>query len=192
MKVIWANAAAINPKDFTCGFCQKLVASASGFYSSVAATGSGSPFCLRICPNCTMPTLFTPSGQTPGASYGEAVEHLPENIGKTYEEARKSYTAGAYTSSVLMCRKMLMNIAVEKGAKAGETFAFYVSYLASHHYVPPGSETWVGHIRGKGNEATHEIHLMSQEDAQELLTFTSMMLKFIYEFPGKIASKKAP
>ena len=82
-----------------------------------------------------------------------------------------------------------MNIAVEKGAKKGESFLFYVSYLADKGYVPPNGKSWVDHIRTKGNEAAHEIELMSQDDATELIQFAEMLLKFIYEFPSKIPTK---
>jgi len=81
-----------------------------------------------------------------------------------------------------------MNIAVDKDASTGKSFMEYVDYLATHHYVPPGGEEWVGHIRDKGNEATHEIRLMSKEDAETLIEFTEMLLKFVYEFPAKVKS----
>jgi hypothetical protein len=48
----------------------------------------------------------------------------------------------------------------------------------------------VDHIRTKGNEATHEIVLMTKADAEELIAFTEMLLKFVYEFPAKVPSKK--
>lgn len=79
-----------------------------------------------------------------------------------------------------------MNIAVSKGAEEGKSFASYVDYLAKKGYAPPGSEEWVDHIRKKGNEATHEIPHMTLDDAKELITFSEMLLKFIYEFPKRI------
>jgi hypothetical protein len=79
-----------------------------------------------------------------------------------------------------------MHIAVEKGAPVGKTFLEYVGYLAQKGYVPPGGEGWVDHIRVKGNEANHEIKAMAETDAADLITFTEMLLKFIYEFPAKV------
>ena len=79
-----------------------------------------------------------------------------------------------------------MNIAVAQGAKPGDTFVKYVEYLAGKGYVPPNGQGWVDHIRKKGNEANHEIVLMSKSDADELILFIEMLLKFIYEFPNKI------
>ena len=59
-------------------------------------------------------------------------------------------------------------------------------YLADNGYVPPNGRGWVDHIRKKGNEATHEIALMQQGDAEELISFVEMLLKFIYEFPARV------
>lgn len=81
-----------------------------------------------------------------------------------------------------------MNVAVAQGAKANQPFMAYVEYLASNGYVPPKGRGWVDHIRKKGNEATHEIALMTKPDAEELISFVEMLLKFIYEFPSKIPS----
>ncbi len=36
-------------------------------------------------------------------------------------------------------------------------------------------------LRTKSNEANYEITLMSKEEAERLITFVEMMLKFIYE-----------
>jgi len=85
-----------------------------------------------------------------------------------------------------------MHLAVSLGAAQGEPFINYVQYLADNHYVPPGAKGWVDHIRKKGNEANHEITLMVQADAEELLAFVQMLLKVIYEFPASVQKKEAP
>lgn len=184
----WHQIQTLQSKKYICGWCQTLVASDGGYHGSTASKA----WWVMICPHCEKPTSFIDGSVVPGTPFGDNVEHLPENIKATYEESRKAYTAGAYTASVLMCRKMLMNIAVDKGAKAGDTFKSYIGFLSSNHLVPPGSDDWISHIKDKGNEATHEIHLMNKEDAEELLSFTSMLLKFIFEFPGKMKQRTAP
>jgi hypothetical protein len=87
-----------------------------------------------------------------------------------------------------------MHIAVAKGAQPGESFVSYVQFLADHNYVPPDARGWVDHIRTKGNEANHEISIMSRADAEELLSFIEMLLRIIYEFPAAIQRrlKKSP
>jgi len=95
-------------------------------------------------------------------------------------------TAASFTSAVLTCRKLLMHIAVERGAEEGKSFHQYVEYLAQKGYVPPDGKGWVDLIRTKGNEANHEISIMSKSEAEELITFLEMLLKFIYEFPARV------
>ncbi len=85
-----------------------------------------------------------------------------------------------------------MHVAVEKGAAPGRSFLEYVEYLAQKGYIPPDGKGWVDHIRQKGNEANHEIKVMTAQDAGDLITFLEMLLKFIYEFPAKVAPPPAP
>jgi hypothetical protein len=144
---------------------------------------------LYVCPHCDAPSYFANAEQVPGVAPGAEVKHLPDGIEKLYREARKAVSVGSSTAAVLAARKLLMHIAVEQGAKGGENFLTYVNYLAEKGFVPPNGRGWVDHIRAKGNEANHEIVLMTPEDASELLAFVEMLLKFIYEFPNRIPKK---
>jgi hypothetical protein len=142
---------------------------------------------IYVCSHCDRPTYFDPYGAPlPGVSFGESVTHLPQNIEALYNEARRCTSAAAYTASVLLSRKLLMNIAVSQGADPGQSFITYVEFLANNGFVPPNGKGWVDHIRKKGNEATHEIAIMNEGDAQDLISFLEMLLKFIFEFPNKV------
>ena len=79
-----------------------------------------------------------------------------------------------------------MHVAVDLGAKEGDSFFGYVDYLASEGYIPPNGREWVDEIRKRGNEANHEIVMASESDAMQLLDFIEMLLKFVYEFPSRI------
>jgi hypothetical protein len=85
-----------------------------------------------------------------------------------------------------------MNIAVSQGAPAGQTFMAYVDYLANNGYIPPNGRNWVDYIRQRGNEATHEIPQMTDDEAAKLITFSEMLLKFIYEFQHHVNPAPAP
>ena len=179
----WLQPIAIASHKFQCGYCDSIVASVKGWFC-VTKQGSRTGEVL-ICPHCNFPTFFDGEKHYPSAAPGESVKHVPQNVNGLYEEARASTGAGAPTAAVLALRKLLMNIAVDKGAPPGISFQKYVDYLAQMHYVPPNGNEWVDTIRNKGNEATHEIVIMSQSDAEELINFAEMLLKFIYEFPIK-------
>jgi len=151
-------------------------------------TNPASQWHIYVCPNCDKPTFFDHDRQFPGVAPGNEVGHLPDDLKQLYREARNCCSVSAFTASVLASRKMLMNIAVAHGAKEGASFVTYIDHLAASGFIPPNGKGWVDHIRKKGNEATHEIKLMPQTDTDELITFIEMLLKFIYEFPGRIPS----
>lgn len=147
---------------------------------------------VYICHHCDKATFFDLAGnQTPGVTYGVEVKHIDDSkIKELYNEARKCFSTNSFTAVVLSCRKILMHIAVSRGAPVGKRFIEYVEYLSKENYIPPGSKDWVDHIREKGNEANHEIKIMSEEEAENLLSFIQMLLKIIYEFPANINTKK--
>lgn len=185
MEADWKNIARIDNNVFVCGFCGTKVTSQEGYYDGYRGLH------IWICP-CGRPTYFDESGhQYPGYPFGNKVEGIDaKEVGELYEEARRCTSAQAYTAAVLACRKLLMHIAVEKGAQAGKPFIEYVEYLSDNHYVPTDAKEWVDQIRKRGNEANHEIVLMTQKDTEELIGFTEMLLRFIYEFPHKIGKSK--
>ena len=184
----WYQITTLNPRQFACGHCGRAVASKEGYFTQEKVQGEQA--LIYICPNCTKPSYFHRDSQIPGVAPGEEVSHLPPDIEALYKESRNAVSIGAPTAAVLACRKLLMNIAVAQGAKPGLTFMAYVEHLAVSGYVPPNGKGWVDHIRTKGNEATHEIQLMTKADAEELIAFSEMLVKFIFEFPNRVPPKR--
>ena len=186
-KYIWKNANEIPSFSYKCGYCGESVAPDNGWVAHPATGGQPIGF-IYICHYCTKPTFRDASNnQHPGVTFGEQVDGIEDKtLVSLYDEARNAMSVNSYTLVVLSCRKLLMHIAVSKGADTGKSFVYYVEYLSDNHYIPPGAEDWVDHIREKGNEANHEINIMDEDDAELLLSFIEMLLKVIYEFPTKI------
>jgi hypothetical protein len=187
-KLNWQSAQTLGSKSYICGYCNKPIASEKGYWALWKGSLKSDVY---ICHYCSSPTFFDirDNTQTPGQRYGNIVEHVPQEISDLYNEARECTSCNSYTAAVLCCRKLLMNIAVSKGAKEGLKFIEYVNFLTEKGFVPPDSNEWIDHIRNKGNEANHEIKLMDAEDAQELIGFIEMILKFIFEFPAIMKNK---
>ncbi|MGP7817758.1 DUF4145 domain-containing protein [Niallia sp. 01092] len=190
----WKNVSLIQGVSYLCGHCGKDIGPSIGYECVTDRYTGATSGEIYICPNCNKPTYLLKDAfggrimeQVPGPMLGQDIEFLPENINSIYNEARNCIAVNAYTSAVLSCRKLLMNIAVSKGAEEGKKFIQYVSYLKDNHYLPPERDSWVDHIRKKGNEATHELPNSTKEDAEELLTFSEMLLRFVYEMPGRMA-----
>lgn len=181
----WQQTCEIAARQYKCGYCDKEVVSNKGYYTTGGREG------IWLCPR-GHPTFFDSEGnQYPSCAFGRGVDSISsKEVNDLYEEARRCMSVRAYTSAVLACRKLLMNIAVDKGAPTRKSFMNYVDYLSAKNYVPPDGKEWVDHIRAKGNEATHEILLMSREDAEALIEFTEMLLKVVYEFPAKVKSRR--
>lgn len=189
-KYLWQNQNDLPSRGYTCGYCNRPLASAKGWFG-VLEHNQAYRASVYICHHCTSPTFIDHDGQQwPGVVFGNPVQEIPEQtVADLYQEARTATGAGAYTAAVLCCRKLLMHIAVAKCAPVGQSFAAYVDYLAANHYISPDAKDWVDHIRQKGNEANHEIAIMSADDAKDLLAFSEMLLKTIFEFPATIRKK---
>lgn len=185
---VWQAPGGIPQFSFDCAYCGDRVNSTSGWQLiSIATNKPGVRAAIRICPGCLGPNVFgSQDDRYPGIGFGSPVPGLPRDLDSLYEEARSSASAGAYTAAVLVCRKMLMNIAVTEGAAEGKKFIEYVQYLSDKNFVPPNGTAWVDYIRTRGNEATHEINLMTETDAKALIIFLEMLLRFIYEFPKMV------
>jgi len=185
----WRNRETQPSRKFHCGHCGEYVSSDQGYHTD---TIDPTAF-IYLCHECGRPTYFdtdSEATQIPGASYAAHVAGIPDvEVTNLYDEARNCIGIGAFTSAVLASRKLLMHIAVAEGAQPGQTFIHYIEYLSDNHYVPPKAKGWVDHIRQKGNEANHEIVTMSEDDAKDLIKFSEMLLKIIYEFPSAVGRK---
>lgn len=176
----------IGQTNYECAYCGTLVGpnmAFTGVENSVRR-----PIQIRICPNCTQPTYFDAwDSQTPAPRMGRDVKGINDvGVENLYREARDCTSVKAFTATALLCRKILMNMAVQNGAKPDGSFAFYVDFLNDNHYVPVRGKTWVDKIRVKGNEAAHEIPSITEEDAKQVMQFVEMLLRFNYELPESV------
>jgi hypothetical protein len=187
----WRTLQDLPNESFVCGFCNTKVSSIKGYKLAHNSDASGHQIGgLYVCPNCGGPSFFSPGGSRyPTPALGNPVQHVPPDLYALYEEARRSSSQNCFTGAVLLCRKMLMNIAVQQGEAEGLKFIEYVNYIADKGFVPPNGKHWVDHIRKKGNEATHEIAIMGEQDAKDLISFIEMLLRFIYEFPSMVLAQ---
>ena len=121
----WQNIQELQNERFICGFCSTSVSSVKG-YGIYSQSGGKIVGGVYICPNCDGPVFLSPQNkQYPTAPLGKPVTNVPKELNELYEEARKYTSSNSFTAAVLICRKMLMNIAVSQGAKEGLKFIEY-------------------------------------------------------------------
>jgi hypothetical protein len=172
---------------WTCGFCEAKTGNDRGWKSET----SDEIGTIRLCPACGAPTFFDTRNETiPRPLPGHGVEHLPDDVATLYTECRRALQAEAFSASIMACRKILMHVAVDRGAPKKDTsFKQYVEYLDEHGYVPPDGKVWVDYIKDRGNDANHEIKSFTRDDADGVLMFTGALLRVVYELPGKVPGK---
>ena len=158
-----------------CGHCDRNVA------GIVVASYSKQSIKWVGCPACLKGSVVNNGVITPMPFLGDDVQGLEDPIKSAYLEARKSLSSKSNTACVLMCRKILMNVAVDKGDLQGKQFVDYVNYLVEQGHITPTMHVWVDKIRDLGNDATHEIPSPDDETANAALTFTTLLLKNVYE-----------
>ena len=129
----WNSPQNIPSRGYTCGYCNRSLASEKGWHGVWEANAQSRAY-VFICHHCTGPTFIDHTGgQWPGVIFGNVVSEIPEKtVSDLYDEARRATGCGANTAAVLCCRKLLMHIAVAKGANAGQSFASYVDYLSAN------------------------------------------------------------
>lgn len=165
-------------RSYTCGHCGRETSGAVIAY--VPQERGGHTLWLQ-CTACGLGSVWNHGEIIPGATFGPVIEGLPGDVENAYQEARRCIMVAAYNGSVLICRKILMHIAVDKGAKAGDGFGAYIAFLISEGYITPSMKRWVELIQKNGNLATHQLPAPDRDTAESTLMFTAELLRVIYE-----------
>lgn len=175
--------------QYVCGHCGSSV---SGAVLGSVENGSAVMRWLQ-CTVCTLGTVYVPGqGMYPGPVFGPEIEGLPADVLAAYGEARRCLSVNATTAAEGICRKILMYIAVDKGATAGKTFKSYIEFLESEGFVTPPMRAWVTLIKDNGNEAQHELKAPERKRAEGTLLFTAQLLRTVYEMAHIADAYAAP
>lgn len=169
--------------SITCGTCGLGVA-------AEVVKGEPAPghVAWLVCPNCEEGSVKLKSGAVyPTAPAGGAVSHLPVDVDAAWREVRTSHAVAAYTAAEMMCRKILMHLAVDKaGAPAGKGFVEYIDALDKAGYMAPGMKPVIDTIRQRGNVANHELPASGEQESLTTMSVTEHLLRTIYELPGLV------
>jgi hypothetical protein len=176
----WHDAATIPPMRFDCPHFSATVAATQGYIGQASRYPSRY---ITICPACQAATYFDERGRMfPAERMGRNVKNLPDKVSAIYEEARAASSVNAYTACLLLCRTLLSHVAVERGAKKGDTFQRHLKHLFTTGDLPTNAEGWADTIRTSGGEAAHELVIATKDEAHTILTFSTMVLELVYEY----------
>jgi hypothetical protein len=183
----WNGPTNVHGSPFVCGNCGADAAPHAGFRNSVSQA------IIAICPRCHHPTMIIEGRiQIPGAPMGRPVDELPENVERFYSEARRCGTVDAWDAVALLCRTLLMHVAVDKKvAKLGDYFEACVDALDNGGWITVGGKPWVDSVRKIGNKAAHKADPVTKDEAAMILGFVELLLRTGYEAPAKFAASVA-
>lgn len=174
---------------YVCGHCQTKVTGAVAAQFGIAGH---EPIRWLQCTSCGNGSVLTAQGSVhPAVLFGPQIEGLPEDVESAYDEARRCMSVGAYTACELMCRKILMHVGVEKDAKEGESFAYYLSYLEDNNFITRHMKVWTNLIKEHGNKSTHRLESPDKTRSESTLMFTAELLRLVYEMTH-LAKKYLP
>ena len=176
--------------DFVCVLCGAPQSSGTGWDCGPDTSGMHWE-CIRVCQrgHATL-LLMKPNAhqvveQLPTPNTAPPVEGIPdtnEDIHKLYEEAGRCLTHSAPTGAVMICRKLLMNLAVEHaGASDDDSYQKCVKALVAANHIPTEGHPLADHICLIGNEANHELPAITRETAERVVTLPSIVLNNIYQ-----------
>ena len=168
-------------QNYTCGHCERSV---GGII--IAAIGEREMLWL-LCPSCGHGSVQHGNTILPSLLSIPQVEGLTSDICQVYGEARKSFAVEAYTGCELLCRKILMSVAVDRGAAEDKSFEHYVDYLKDNGHITASLKDMTDIIRRNGNQSTHKIGQPDPERAEYTIEFTAQILRSIYEVESQFS-----
>lgn len=185
-----ARSGGISPKhiNYVCGSCGR--STTGRVVCDLIRAGDRSLIAWCVC-SCERqePTVFVGKDgqetiQLPVPRTYHASNGWPNDLAALYEEAAKSYSAGAFTASAMLCRKLLMECACHEGDKEGRAFTDYVDFIIEKVLTMPKAKATIEAIRTIGNEANHKVQFVAEPDAKKAMDIATYLLRSVYSIPA--------
>jgi hypothetical protein len=112
---------------------------------------------------------------------------VPETVRAAYAEAARTLAADCPRASIVMSRRCLEAVVVDKGKTTG-TLNERLAALAAANVLHPTLAEWAKEVRLSGNLGAHfdPLTSVSRDDAARLLIFVRELLRFLYELPAEL------
>jgi hypothetical protein len=117
---------------------------------------------------------------------------VPGEIASAFAEAGTALSANCPRASVVMARRTLEAITVDKGETIG-TLAERLEVLGTKGILHPTLSDWAKEVRVAGNLGAHfdPIRHISSADAAQLLNFLRELLNYLYVLPAALAKRRS-
>lgn len=125
----------------------------------------------------------------PGARLHKAI---PDEIKGAYNEAALALAANCPRAAVVMARRTLEAVTVDKGETKG-TLAQRLNTLSSKGLLHPSLVEWVKEVRLVGNVGAHydPMDAVVLSDADQLIKFIRELLNYLYVLPWELDARRS-
>jgi hypothetical protein len=175
-------------EDYLCGACGKSTNGRVLCHMFRKDDNAKIQWCMCSCEREEPSLIITRDGkgiaQFPIARHYHAHPSWPADLATLYDEAAKSYSAGAFTATTMVCRKILMVCASHEGDTTSKNFQGNVEFITNNVLNFPKAKAAIDAIRTIGNEANHEIQFIAEPDAKRAMDIVTYMLNTIYALPA--------
>lgn len=111
----------------------------------------------------------------------EAIKNCPAIVYNPYKEALKCYHAHAFDACVIMCRKGIEAICIDKGEVDMPNLAVKLKNLNSKGILENTFYSWANELRLLGNDGAHSHNqTVNQQDAKEAIDFFDALITYLY------------
>jgi hypothetical protein len=119
---------------------------------------------------------------------------IPKEIGDDFNEANKCLAVEAKKATVAMCRRVLQNTCISKGASPNADLVKQIEELESKRVINPSMKEVAHTIRVIGNWGAHPqddpLKDVTLDDAFEVAKFTSEFLEEVFVRPARLEALK--
>lgn len=146
------------------------------------------------CVNCRRGFVLNDFVASPAAQPLDTPAVLSGDELTTWTEVRTCLAGGANTAAVMMCRKLLLHIAVANGLPPKDakdrapSFLAAIDHLEAEGVITTRMRPWVNRVKDVGNEANHELASIDGAAAKDVALFTRQLLHLAYELPAMVGS----
>lgn len=110
----------------------------------------------------------------------DAIKNCPKIVINPYQEALKCYRAHAYDACVIMCRKGIEAICIDKGEEKGNLVT-KLKNLKEKGILEGTLFKWTDELRLIGNDGAHSHEqIVTQQDAKDALDFFDALITYLY------------
>ncbi|WP_317445395.1 DUF4145 domain-containing protein [Streptomyces collinus] len=192
----------------TCPHCERAALARVAGEISGDEPEDGPPYLLELarCSKCRKPFLAVEEDWGQGWD-GEAGVlwpkqqsslslHVPEALRREHAEARRCFSAKAYTAAAVMVRRTLEGVCVDQGMSSGTSRSKplfkMLEQMKDEGKIDGRLLEWAQELRILGNQGAHYTGTsVSREDAADGLALAEALLDFLYVLTAQFAAFKA-